>query len=75
MVATVKIALNKMFKLDLNSVQERCMRVSLENKNELWHHRFDHLGYVGLKEMVRKFTENNSSSFEDSPKDQITKHA
>jgi GAG-pre-integrase domain len=43
-----------MFKLDLNFVQERCLKVSLKNKNELWHLRFGHLGYAGLKEVMRK---------------------
>jgi hypothetical protein len=54
MVASVEMAPNKMFKFDLNSIQERCLKVSLENKNELWHLRFGHLGYVRLKEGVRK---------------------
>jgi hypothetical protein len=31
-VASVEMAPNRMFKLDLNSVQERCLKVSLENK-------------------------------------------
>jgi transposase InsO family protein len=48
------MAPNRMFKLDLNSVHERCLKVSLENKNELWHLRFGHLGYAGLKEALRK---------------------
>jgi hypothetical protein len=35
MVASVEMAPNRIFKLDLNSIQERCLKVSLENKNEL----------------------------------------
>jgi hypothetical protein len=54
MVVSVEIVPNKMFKLDLNSVQERCLKVSLENNNDLWHLRFGHLDYAGLKEAVRK---------------------
>jgi Integrase core domain/GAG-pre-integrase domain len=54
MVASVEMVPNRMFKLDLNSVQERCLKVSLENNNELWHLRFRHFGYAGLKEAVRK---------------------
>jgi GAG-pre-integrase domain len=54
MVVSVEMVLDRMFKLDLNFVQERCLKVSLKNKNELWHLRFGHLGYAGLKEVVRK---------------------
>jgi hypothetical protein len=35
MMESVEIAPNRMFKLDLNSVQERYLKVSLKNKNEL----------------------------------------
>jgi hypothetical protein len=54
MMASVEMAPNRMFKLNLNFVQERCMKVSLKNKNELWHLKFGHLGYAGLKEALRK---------------------
>jgi Integrase core domain/GAG-pre-integrase domain len=53
-MASVKMTPNRMFKLDLNSVHEKCLKVSLESKNEPWHLRFGHLGYAGLKEAVRK---------------------
>jgi hypothetical protein len=46
MVASVEMAPNRIFKLDLNSIQVRCLKVSLENKNELWHLMFGHLGYT-----------------------------
>jgi GAG-pre-integrase domain len=64
MVVSVKMTPNRMFKLDLNFVQERCLKVSLENKNELWHIRFGHLGYAGLKEAVRKQSMIGLSSLE-----------
>jgi GAG-pre-integrase domain len=64
MVASVKMTTNRMFNLDLNSVQERCLKESLENKNELWHLRFGHLGYVGLKKAVRKQSVIGQSSLE-----------
>jgi hypothetical protein len=35
MVVSVEMTPNRMFKLDLHSIQERCLKVSLENKNEL----------------------------------------
>jgi hypothetical protein len=54
MVASVEMTPNKMFKLDLNFVQERCLKVSLKNKNELWHLWFGHLDYAGLKEVMKK---------------------
>jgi hypothetical protein len=34
-VASVEMMSNKMFKLNLNSIQERCLKVDLKNKNEL----------------------------------------
>jgi GAG-pre-integrase domain len=64
MVASVEMASNKMFKMNLNSVQERCLKVSMENKNELWHLRFGNLDYAGLKEMVRKQSVIGLSSLE-----------
>jgi hypothetical protein len=48
-VASVEMMSNKMFKLNLNSIQERCLKVDLKNKNELWYLKFGHVNYVGLK--------------------------
>jgi len=45
---------NWMYKLNLGSIQETCLRVDVEDKVSLWHLRFGHLHHGGLKELVKK---------------------
>jgi hypothetical protein len=54
LVLSVEMTLNEIFKLDLNTIQERSLKLSRENKNELCHLRFGHIRYAGLKETVKK---------------------
>jgi hypothetical protein len=49
LVISVEMTSNEIFKLDLNTIQERSLKLSRENKNELCH-----LRYAGLKETVKK---------------------
>ena len=53
-VATVEMAPNRMFKMNIGSLETRCLKINTENKNELWHLRFGHLGYPGLQVAVQK---------------------
>ena len=43
-----------MYKLNLRSIREKCLRVNIEDKASLWHLRFDHLHHGGLKESAKK---------------------
>ena len=43
-----------MYKLNLRSIRENCLRVDVENKASLWHLRFGHLHHGGLKELAKK---------------------
>nr|GEV71615.1 hypothetical protein [Tanacetum cinerariifolium] len=52
--ALVNMCKNHTFKLDLNSVGEKCLRSDLTDKESVWHLRFGHLHFNGLKELVKK---------------------
>ncbi|GJV24619.1 retrovirus-related pol polyprotein from transposon TNT 1-94 [Tanacetum coccineum] len=52
--ALVNMCKNRTFKLDLNSVGEKCFRSDLTDKESVWHIRFGHLHFNGLKELARK---------------------
>ena len=53
-LACVEMAKNRMYKLNLRNMQERCLQVNMMNKTLLWHLRFGHLHYNGLKELAKK---------------------
>ena len=54
LVARIKMARNRMYKLNLRSIQEKCLQVNIEDKASLWHLHFGHLHHGGLKELVNK---------------------
>ena len=54
LIAHVEMAKNQMFKLNLKNVREKCLRVDIEDKALLWHMRFGHLHYDGLRELAKK---------------------
>ena len=54
LVARVEIGRNRMYKLNLRSIREKCLRVDVEDKASLWHLRFGHLHHGGLKELAKK---------------------
>ena len=53
-IARVEMGQNRMFKLNLRRVSERCLQVDKKDEAWLWHMRFGHLGYSGLKDLVNK---------------------
>ncbi|KAE8671027.1 hypothetical protein F3Y22_tig00112000pilonHSYRG00251 [Hibiscus syriacus] len=53
-VARVEMGKNRMYKLNLRSVREKCLRIDVEDKASLWHLRFGHLHHGGLKELAKK---------------------
>ncbi|KAI5427463.1 hypothetical protein KIW84_032754 [Lathyrus oleraceus] len=49
LIARVEMERNRMYKLNLINVREKCLQVNVEDKASLWHLRFGHLHHVGLK--------------------------
>jgi len=45
---------NRMYKLDLKIVQERCLKLDVKDEAMMWHFRFGHLHFGGLAELVKK---------------------
>jgi len=45
---------NRMYKLDLKIVQERCLKLDVKDEAMMWHFRFGHLHFGGLVELVKK---------------------
>ncbi|GJZ23157.1 retrovirus-related pol polyprotein from transposon TNT 1-94 [Tanacetum coccineum] len=53
-IALVKMCKNRTFKLNLNSVGGKCLKADLSDEESVWHLRFGHLHFSGLKELTRK---------------------
>lgn len=53
-IARVEMAKNRMYKINLCYVRERCLRVNVEDKAFLWHLRYGHLHYGGLQKLSKK---------------------
>ncbi|KAI5429681.1 hypothetical protein KIW84_034307 [Lathyrus oleraceus] len=49
LIARVEMERNRMYKLNLINVREKCLQVSVEDKASLWHLRFGHLHHAGLR--------------------------
>jgi hypothetical protein len=47
-IERVEMAKNRMYKINLCYVRERCLRVDIEDKVFLWHLRYGHLHHGGL---------------------------
>ena len=54
LIARVEMKKNRMYKLDLKIVQERCLKLDLKDEAMMWHFRFGHLHFGGLVELVKK---------------------
>jgi hypothetical protein len=54
LIAQVEMGRNRMYKLNLRSVQEKCLQVNVKDKASLWHLRFGHLHHAGLKRLAKK---------------------
>ncbi|GJY64422.1 retrovirus-related pol polyprotein from transposon TNT 1-94 [Tanacetum coccineum] len=53
-IALVKMCKNRTFKLNLNSIGGKCLKADLSDEESVWHLRFGHLHFSGLKELTRK---------------------
>ncbi|GAU29778.1 hypothetical protein TSUD_161830 [Trifolium subterraneum] len=54
LITQVEMRRNRMYKLNLRSVQEKCLQINVEEKASLWHLRFGHLHHAGLKRLAKK---------------------
>ncbi|GJU66865.1 retrovirus-related pol polyprotein from transposon TNT 1-94 [Tanacetum coccineum] len=54
LIALVEMSKNRMFRLNLKNVLERCLQTELKEKVPLWHLRFGHLHYGGLEKLAKK---------------------
>jgi len=54
LIARVEMKKNRMYKLDLKIVQERCLKLDVKDEAMMWHFRFGHLHFGGLAELVKK---------------------
>jgi GAG-pre-integrase domain len=45
---------NRMFKLNLRRIEEKCLKVNKKDEAWIWHMRFGHLRYSGLRDLVKK---------------------
>ncbi|KAI5407971.1 hypothetical protein KIW84_053994 [Lathyrus oleraceus] len=54
LIARVEMERNRMYKLNLINVREKCLQVNVEDKASLWHLRFGNLHHAGLKRLANK---------------------
>nr|GEV11403.1 retrovirus-related Pol polyprotein from transposon TNT 1-94 [Tanacetum cinerariifolium] len=53
-ISLVKMGKNRTFKLKLSNVNRKCLKADLSDEESVWHLRFGHLHFNGLKELTRK---------------------
>jgi transposase InsO family protein len=53
-IARVEMGENRMFKLNLRRIEEKCLKVNKEDEAWIWHMSFRHLGYNVLRDLVKK---------------------
>jgi Integrase core domain/GAG-pre-integrase domain len=53
-IARVEMGENRMFKLNLQRIEQKCLKINKEDEAWLWHIRFGHLGYSGLRDLLKK---------------------
>ncbi|KAI5428968.1 hypothetical protein KIW84_033821 [Lathyrus oleraceus] len=61
LIARVEMERNRMYKLNLINVREKCLQVSVEDKASLWHLRFGHLHHAGLRSSTEAVVEVEES--------------
>jgi transposase InsO family protein len=68
LLAQVEMTKNRMFKLNLVNVQARCLKACIEDMTWLWHLRFGHLNFGGLKQLSNKRMVKNIPHIDHSDK-------
>ena len=54
LIARVEMKKNRMYKLELKIIQEKCLKLDVKDETMMWHFRFGHLHFDGLMELVKK---------------------
>ncbi|KAL0457718.1 UNVERIFIED_CONTAM: Retrovirus-related Pol polyprotein from transposon TNT 1-94 [Sesamum latifolium] len=54
LVAKVAMTSNRMFKLNVKTAEEKCLQACINNSSWIWHMRFGHLNFEGLKMLGEK---------------------
>ncbi|KAL0356305.1 UNVERIFIED_CONTAM: Retrovirus-related Pol polyprotein from transposon TNT 1-94 [Sesamum radiatum] len=54
LVAKVNMTSNRMFKLNVKTAEAKCLQVCINNSSWIWHMRFGHLNFEGLKMLGEK---------------------
>jgi len=54
LIARVEMERNRMYKLNLRNVREKCLQVNVQDKASLWHLRFGHLHHAGLRRLAKR---------------------
>jgi GAG-pre-integrase domain len=68
LLAQVEMTKNRMFKLNLVNVQARCLKACIEDMTWLWHLRFGHLNFGGLRQLSNKKMVKNIPHIDHSDK-------
>jgi transposase InsO family protein len=68
LLAQVEMIKNRMFKLNLMNVQARCLKACVEYMTWLWHLRFGHLNFDGLRQLSNKRMVKNIPHIDHSDK-------
>ncbi|KAL4348689.1 hypothetical protein GQ457_17G010100 [Hibiscus cannabinus] len=58
LIAKVSMSKNRMFVLNLKTINAKCLKASMENEAWCWHMRFEHLNFGALKILGEKKTVN-----------------
>jgi GAG-pre-integrase domain len=53
-IARVEMRENRMFKLNLQMIEQKYLKINKEDEAWLWHMRFKYLGYNGFRDLVKK---------------------
>jgi len=53
LIARVEMKKNRMYKLELKIIQEKCLKLDVQDETMMWHFRFGHLHFDGLMELVK----------------------
>jgi len=54
LIARVEMKKNRMYKLELKIIQEKCLKLDVHDETMMWHFWFSHLHFDGLMELVKK---------------------
>ena len=54
LIMLTQMSANRMYIISTPVIIPKCLKVSSENETQLWHDRYGHLSYKGLKTLIKK---------------------